>query len=159
MQRPDILHSDNFVYFSGNIAGYHVVSPCFQCLEACNNGHFWMFHSEFCQPSERTDDSGAYLKKKTCYYEPNTCILIDSMTQGATHCFGQVYPELKWMQIFSLGIPFDTKPCAVNSCGIGCALKIVDDICLAGRTDQWKQTKMDDPPTEKKNWTQKTQLY
>jgi hypothetical protein len=80
----------------------------------------------------------------------NTCILIDSMTQGATHCFGQVYPELKWMRIFSLGIPFDTKPCAVNSYGIGCALNIVDDICLDSLTDQWKQTKMDDPHQKKK---------
>ncbi|CAO3592789.1 unnamed protein product [Absidia cylindrospora] len=42
----------------GNIIGYHVVSPCKQCLTACNNGHFWMFHSDACQPIERKDASG-----------------------------------------------------------------------------------------------------
>lgn len=40
---------------SGNVIGYHVVSPCSQCLDACNNGHFWMFHSSACQPAERHD--------------------------------------------------------------------------------------------------------
>ncbi|GAA5811074.1 hypothetical protein MFLAVUS_004503 [Mucor flavus] len=39
----------------GNVIGYHVVSPCSQCLDACNNGHFWMFHSSACQPAERHD--------------------------------------------------------------------------------------------------------
>ncbi|KAI9301458.1 FAM72 protein-domain-containing protein [Cunninghamella echinulata] len=42
----------------GNIIGYHVVSPCKQCLSACNNGHFWMFHSDVCQPIERKDSTG-----------------------------------------------------------------------------------------------------
>ncbi|KAI8918764.1 FAM72 protein-domain-containing protein, partial [Entophlyctis helioformis] len=27
----------------GNVVGYHVTQPCGSCLEACNNGHFWMF--------------------------------------------------------------------------------------------------------------------
>ncbi|KAI8338036.1 FAM72 protein-domain-containing protein [Chlamydoabsidia padenii] len=45
----------------GNIIGYHVVSPCKQCLTACNNGHFWMFHSDACQPIERKDASGKEL--------------------------------------------------------------------------------------------------
>ncbi|KAI7855864.1 FAM72 protein-domain-containing protein [Circinella umbellata] len=45
----------------GNIIGYHVVAPCHQCLQAGNNGHFWMFHSDACQPQERKDISG---KKK-----------------------------------------------------------------------------------------------
>ncbi|CEG67370.1 hypothetical protein RMATCC62417_03810 [Rhizopus microsporus] len=40
----------------GNIVGYHVVSPCAQCLDACNNGHFWMFHSKACDPVERKDE-------------------------------------------------------------------------------------------------------
>lgn len=31
---------------SGNVVGYHVTRPCEMCLEACHNGHFWMFHSE-----------------------------------------------------------------------------------------------------------------
>ncbi|CAO0794323.1 unnamed protein product [Mucor circinelloides] len=39
----------------GNVIGYHVVSPCSQCLDACNNGHFWMFHSSACKPAERHD--------------------------------------------------------------------------------------------------------
>ncbi|KAG0291782.1 Protein fam72a [Linnemannia gamsii] len=30
----------------GNTLGYHVTQPCESCLEACNNGHFWMFHSD-----------------------------------------------------------------------------------------------------------------
>ncbi|KAI8820957.1 FAM72 protein-domain-containing protein [Fimicolochytrium jonesii] len=28
----------------GNVIGYHVTQPCEPCMEACNNGHFWMFH-------------------------------------------------------------------------------------------------------------------
>lgn len=43
---------------SGNIIGYHVVAPCSQCLQAGNNGHFWMFHSNACQPEERKDVTG-----------------------------------------------------------------------------------------------------
>ncbi|KAI8973478.1 protein FAM72 [Mycotypha africana] len=39
----------------GNVIGYHVISPCIQCLDASNNGHFWMFHSNACQPTERQD--------------------------------------------------------------------------------------------------------
>jgi len=27
----------------GNVMGYHVSQPCERCLEARNNGHFWMF--------------------------------------------------------------------------------------------------------------------
>ncbi|KAI9491472.1 FAM72 protein-domain-containing protein [Zychaea mexicana] len=42
----------------GNIIGYHVVAPCHRCLQAGNNGHFWMFHSDACQPQERKDISG-----------------------------------------------------------------------------------------------------
>ncbi|CAO3634922.1 unnamed protein product [Cunninghamella blakesleeana] len=42
----------------GNIIGYHVVSPCKPCLSSCNNGHFWMFHSDVCRPTERKDVTG-----------------------------------------------------------------------------------------------------
>ncbi|KAI9016557.1 protein FAM72 [Phycomyces nitens] len=42
----------------GNVVGYHVVSPCGPCLRSCNNGHFWMFHSDACKPVERKDNSG-----------------------------------------------------------------------------------------------------
>ncbi|KAI9202429.1 FAM72 protein-domain-containing protein [Polychytrium aggregatum] len=37
----------------GNIVGYHVTQPCDTCLEACNNGHFWMFLSQEISCSER----------------------------------------------------------------------------------------------------------
>lgn len=39
----------------GNVLGYHVSQPCERCLDAKNNGHFWMFYSETVQPSERPD--------------------------------------------------------------------------------------------------------
>ncbi|KAG1137677.1 hypothetical protein G6F37_011844 [Rhizopus arrhizus] len=41
----------------GCVIGYHVISPCIQCLESCNNGHFWMFHSNACESSERRVNS------------------------------------------------------------------------------------------------------
>lgn len=51
-------HKTNTLFvFSGNVIGYHVVSPCSQCLDACNNGHFWMFHSTACKPAERHDQN------------------------------------------------------------------------------------------------------
>ncbi|KAG0254623.1 Protein fam72a [Mortierella polycephala] len=37
----------------GNTLGYHVTQPCEPCLEACNNGHFWMFHSDGVSCTER----------------------------------------------------------------------------------------------------------
>lgn len=42
----------------GNVLGYHVSQPCERCLEARNNGHFWMFYSDTVVPSERADPSG-----------------------------------------------------------------------------------------------------
>ncbi|KAF9974662.1 Protein fam72a [Actinomortierella ambigua] len=30
----------------GNVVGYHITQPCRQCLDAPNNGHFWMFHTD-----------------------------------------------------------------------------------------------------------------
>eukprot|EP00126_Sphaerothecum_destruens_P000677 Sdes_comp10865_c0_seq1m2520 len=42
----------------GNVVGYHVTRPCMLCLEACNNGHFWMFHSSSILPAPRMDPSG-----------------------------------------------------------------------------------------------------
>ncbi|KAJ3045288.1 Protein fam72a [Rhizophlyctis rosea] len=41
----------------GNVVGYHVTQPCEKCLDACNNGHFWMFLSDGVQPIERLDHS------------------------------------------------------------------------------------------------------
>lgn len=42
----------------GNVLGYHVSQPCEKCLEARNNGHFWMFYSDTVVPSERADPAG-----------------------------------------------------------------------------------------------------
>lgn len=39
----------------GSEVGYHVVHPCMNCLKACNNGHFWMFHGRCVKASERAD--------------------------------------------------------------------------------------------------------
>lgn len=50
---------------SGNVIGYHVTQPCEPCMDACNNGHFWMFQYfrlTSCQETvqkDRTLDSGA----------------------------------------------------------------------------------------------------
>lgn len=35
--------------------GYHVSQPCEKCLGARNNGHFWMFYSEFVRSFEVID--------------------------------------------------------------------------------------------------------
>lgn len=39
----------------GNVLGYHVSQPCERCLDAKNNGHFWMFYAETITASERRD--------------------------------------------------------------------------------------------------------
>ena len=43
----------------GNVVGYHVTQPCDVCLEACNNGHFWMFHADGVSSVERLDECGS----------------------------------------------------------------------------------------------------
>ncbi|KAH6574948.1 hypothetical protein BASA62_002208 [Batrachochytrium salamandrivorans] len=42
----------------GNVVGYHVTQPCEKCLDACNNGHFWMFLSGDVTYTERFDNTG-----------------------------------------------------------------------------------------------------
>lgn len=42
----------------GNVVGYHVTQPCDLCLNSCNNGHFWMFLSDYVRAKERLDDAG-----------------------------------------------------------------------------------------------------
>lgn len=42
----------------GNIIGYHVTQPCESCLDARNNGHFWMFYSSSVKFTERMDSQG-----------------------------------------------------------------------------------------------------
>jgi len=42
----------------GNVIGYHVTNPCERCLDACNNGHFWMFHSDGVGARERKSTIG-----------------------------------------------------------------------------------------------------
>lgn len=44
--------------FSGCVVGYHVILPCATCLSSCNNGHFWMFHSDVTYPVDRLDSTG-----------------------------------------------------------------------------------------------------
>ncbi|KAJ3222891.1 Protein fam72a [Clydaea vesicula] len=39
----------------GNVIGYH---PCQSCMDACNNGHFWMFHVDHVNSTERMNSSG-----------------------------------------------------------------------------------------------------
>uniref|UniRef100_G3RZG1 Protein FAM72A n=1 Tax=Gorilla gorilla gorilla TaxID=9595 RepID=G3RZG1_GORGO len=43
---------------NGNIVGYHVIVPCSSCLLSCNNGHFWMFHSQAVYDINRLDSTG-----------------------------------------------------------------------------------------------------
>ena len=47
-----------FLCCSGGVVGYHVILPCSSCLSSCNNGHFWMFHSDVTYPLERLDSTG-----------------------------------------------------------------------------------------------------
>lgn len=47
-----------FFFSSGNVVGYMVVQPCSVCLESCNNGHFWMFHSDAITGHDRLDHTG-----------------------------------------------------------------------------------------------------
>jgi len=42
----------------GSVVGYHVILPCRSCLSSCNNGHFWMYHSNAVDSRERLDTSG-----------------------------------------------------------------------------------------------------
>ncbi|TPX30554.1 hypothetical protein SmJEL517_g05893 [Synchytrium microbalum] len=37
----------------GNVLGYHVTQPCPSCMDACNNGHFWMLHTSEVESSDR----------------------------------------------------------------------------------------------------------
>nr|XP_020653522.1 protein FAM72A isoform X2 [Pogona vitticeps] len=53
------LYSTDIPPTSGNVVGYHVIAPCKPCLLSCNNGHFWMFHSQAVFGINRLDPSGA----------------------------------------------------------------------------------------------------
>uniref|UniRef100_A0A8C5JUQ8 Protein FAM72A n=1 Tax=Junco hyemalis TaxID=40217 RepID=A0A8C5JUQ8_JUNHY len=46
-------------FSSGNVVGYHVLCPCKPCLQSCNNGHLWMFHSQAVLGINRLDPSEA----------------------------------------------------------------------------------------------------
>ncbi|KAJ8327423.1 hypothetical protein QVD99_008037 [Batrachochytrium dendrobatidis] len=43
----------------GNVIGYHVTQPCGPCMDACNNGHFWMFHVTEVNSHERPSGQGS----------------------------------------------------------------------------------------------------
>lgn len=45
----------------GNVVGYTVVVPCRLCLQSCNNGHLWMFHSQGVEAVDRLDETGAQI--------------------------------------------------------------------------------------------------
>ncbi|CAG8486851.1 2462_t:CDS:2 [Dentiscutata heterogama] len=49
------LYSTDVPPLSGNVLGYHITQPCQQCMDACNNGHLWMFHTEEVTSEERQD--------------------------------------------------------------------------------------------------------
>ncbi|PIK47414.1 hypothetical protein BSL78_15707 [Apostichopus japonicus] len=42
----------------GNVVGYHVEVPCLTCLQACHNGHLWIFHSNAIETQEIEDRMG-----------------------------------------------------------------------------------------------------
>ncbi|KAI8803265.1 FAM72 protein-domain-containing protein [Cladochytrium replicatum] len=46
----------------GSIAGYHVTRACEDCLQGVNNGHFWMFHANCVNSSERHDSNGKVIR-------------------------------------------------------------------------------------------------
>ncbi len=46
--------------------GYHVTQPCQPCMDACNNGHFWMFHVDHVVSTDR----------KTPYSNPTHAFII-----------------------------------------------------------------------------------
>ncbi|KAH0507276.1 Protein FAM72A [Microtus ochrogaster] len=52
------LYSTDIPPTDGNIVGYHVIVPCSSCLLSCNNGHFWMFHSQAVYGVNRLDSTG-----------------------------------------------------------------------------------------------------
>lgn len=58
-----------FFFLSGNIVGYHVIVPCSSCLLSCNNGHFWMFHSQAVYGVNRLDSTGK--KQSMCTFPCN----------------------------------------------------------------------------------------
>ncbi|OWK08174.1 FAM72A, partial [Cervus elaphus hippelaphus] len=51
------LFSTDIPPTNGNIVGYHVIVPCCSCLLSCNNGHFWMFHSQAVYGINRLDST------------------------------------------------------------------------------------------------------
>ena len=62
------VYCDGVVYFSGNIVGYSVISPCKLCLQSCNNGHFYMFHSWAVDVSDRFNTLGGLLINNKIQY-------------------------------------------------------------------------------------------
>ncbi|XP_059723777.1 protein FAM72A isoform X2 [Haemorhous mexicanus] len=52
------LYSTDLPPSGGNVVGYHVICPCKPCLQSCNNGHLWMFHSQAVFGINRLDPSG-----------------------------------------------------------------------------------------------------
>ena len=57
----------------GNVIGYHVTKPCEACMNACNNGHFWMFHSDGVKADEVSDSSGKVINWGSIEKIQETC--------------------------------------------------------------------------------------
>eukprot|EP00122_Pirum_gemmata_P010866 Pgem_evm1s10058 len=53
----------------GNVVGYHVTRPCESCLDSCNNGHFWMFHSQSLICEEREINGKPFTWGKVDYFD------------------------------------------------------------------------------------------
>ena len=66
------------VLFSGNVIGYHVVTPCQPCLMACHNGHFWMFDSAEVSATERFCKDGMSYEF-ICYHSQTIMSIVSAL--------------------------------------------------------------------------------
>ena len=77
LQRYNLLL---FFGFSGSVVGYHVLTPCRKCMRSCNNGHFWMFHSNCVSACGRMNLRGTVLLLKMWLVCFQNVILITMIT-------------------------------------------------------------------------------
>ena len=83
-----------FVY-SGNVVGYHVSKPCRSCLEAQNNGHYWMFYRQAILPYQRLNVEG----KNCCNSVTSLYKIISHTTQSL--CWTCMYLKLRLSKTLS----------------------------------------------------------
>ncbi|KAG0238674.1 Protein fam72a [Actinomortierella wolfii] len=78
----------------GNVIGYHITQPCRQCLDAPNNGHFWMFHTEGVVGQDRLRmDLGQLVQALLDIYTEETGVCEDFDTTENTATNGSVLSE------------------------------------------------------------------